>query len=131
MTKLYCLQEINSLRAEKSLGTLGGGNHFIEVDRDDEGKLYVVVHSGSRHLGVEVASFYQNEGYRQLNGSGKREMEELVEHLKKEGRNREIAKELKKLKNTKRTEIPRTLAYVEGELFEQYLSLIHIWRAIQ
>ena len=49
------------------LGTLGGGNHFIEVDRDDEGNLYIVVHSGSRHLGVEVARYYQEAGYKVLN----------------------------------------------------------------
>ena len=57
------------IRAEKSIGTLGGGNHFIEVDRDDEGNLYIVVHSGSRHLGVEVARYYQEAGYKVLNGN--------------------------------------------------------------
>ena len=52
---------------EKSIGTLGGGNHFIEVDKDDEGNIYIVVHSGSRHLGVEVANYYQEAGYKVLN----------------------------------------------------------------
>ena len=61
---LRCFGEINEHRARHSIGTLGGGNHFIEVDRDDEGVLYLVVHSGSRHLGTEVAEWYQREGDR-------------------------------------------------------------------
>jgi RNA-splicing ligase RtcB len=65
LRELHCAREtkINIERAEKSLGTLGGGNHFIEVDKDDEGKIYLVVHSGSRHLGLEVATFYQEKAY--------------------------------------------------------------------
>ncbi len=55
-------------KAEKSLGTLGGGNHFIEVDKDEEGAIYIIIHSGSRHLGVEVARYYQEEGYKNLSG---------------------------------------------------------------
>ena len=55
-THLDVYKRQDLLRAEKSIGTLGGGNHFIEVDKDDEGNLYIVVHSGSRHLGVEVSS---------------------------------------------------------------------------
>ena len=49
---------INTARAKKSIGTLGGGNHFIEVNRDEENNLYIVIHSGSRHLGTEVAEHY-------------------------------------------------------------------------
>lgn len=64
---LYCVEHINLLRAEKSIGTLGGGNHFIEADQDEEGNIYIVVHSGSRHLGVEVAKYYQETGYQVLN----------------------------------------------------------------
>ncbi len=62
LEELDCYKHISPKRAEKSLGTLGGGNHFIEADRDEEGNLYIVVHSGSRHLGVEAAGFYQKEG---------------------------------------------------------------------
>ena len=69
---LYCYKEINPIRAEKSLGTLGGGNHFIEADKDDDGYVYIVVHSGSRHLGLEVANYYQEEGYKTLNGTTKK-----------------------------------------------------------
>jgi len=70
LTQLKCLRPamINLDRAVRSLGTLGGGNHFIEVDRDGEGALYVVVHSGSRHLGLEVAGYYQEQAYKSLHG---------------------------------------------------------------
>ena len=110
------------------IGTLGGGNHFIEVDRDDEGQLYVVVHSGSRHLGVEVAKYYQEEGYKALNRTDDGSLQELVAELKVAGRQKEIQKELKRLKNLKRTAVPRQLAYVEGTLFEQY---IHDMKLVQ
>ena len=128
LTELYCYRQINPLRAEKSLGTPGGGNHFIEVDRDDEGGLYLVIHSGSRHLGLEVAAWYQNEAYQRLNKSSKSDEAALIAKLKSEGRDKEIQKAIRKLKNTKQTSIPKPLAYAEGELFEQY---IHDMRIIQ
>ncbi|WRS28439.1 RtcB family protein [Oscillospiraceae bacterium MB08-C2-2] len=121
LTQLYCYDKINLPRAEKSLGTLGGGNHFIEVDQDDKGRYYLVVHSGSRHLGLEVASYYQEEGYRQCNGSTAAHEEGLIASYKAQGRDKEIKKALKELCNTKRTNIPKALCYVSGELFEQYI----------
>jgi len=63
--KLRC-KAINTERAKKSIGTLGGGNHFIEANRDDKGNLYIVIHSGSRHMGKEIAEYYQGEAWRQL-----------------------------------------------------------------
>lgn len=68
--KLACCRHISEKKALLSLGTLGGGNHFIEVDKDDEGELYVIVHSGSRHLGVEVTAFYLKEGQKYLKEKG-------------------------------------------------------------
>ena len=121
LSELYCAPHVNLLRAEKSIGTLGGGNHFIEVDKDEEGNLYIVVHSGSRHLGVEVASYYQEAGYQVLNHTDAASIAALVARMKAEGREKEIQKALKKLKNLKQTSIPKDLAYVSGELFEQYL----------
>lgn len=118
---LYCYKNINPERAEKSLGTLGGGNHFIEADRDDAGNLYLVVHSGSRHLGLEVAGYYQEQGYQILNGSAQKDIDILIADLKSQGREREIQKSIRELKNTKRTNIPKQLAYVSGELFVQYM----------
>ena len=80
--------------ARRSLGTLGGGNHFIEANRDEDGRLYIVIHSGSRHLGIEVAKFYQEEAYRQLIGLDKRTLqaarEAIITGYKAQGRQREI-----------------------------------------
>ena len=128
LEELYCYKEINPLRAEKSLGTLGGGNHFIEADKDDEGNIYIVVHSGSRHLGLEVANYYQNEGYNALNGSSKQDIERLIAELKAQGKERNIQKSITALKNSKRTNIPKQLAYVEGDLFDRY---IHDMKIVQ
>ncbi len=128
LKELCCYKQINPLRAEKSLGTLGGGNHFIEADTDDEGNIYLVIHSGSRHLGLEVACFYQEEGYKELNSASKSEIESLISDLKAQGREKEIQKRLKKLNNVQRTSIPKSLAYVSGNLFDCY---IHDMKIVQ
>lgn len=75
-----------------------------------------------------MANYYQEEGYKALNGSTKKDIEDLIVNLKKQGREREIQKSIAELKNTKRTNIPKQLAYVSGELFEQY---IHDMRIVQ
>ncbi|MGN1481953.1 RtcB family protein [Porcipelethomonas sp.] len=128
LTKLYCYEYINPLLAEKSIGTLGGGNHFIEADKGSDGSVYIVIHSGSRHLGVETAKYYQQEAYKKLNKCSENEINELVNKLKSEGKEKQIQAELKKLVNTKRTDIPKHLAYTEGELFKQY---IHDMKIVQ
>lgn len=69
-TRLHCYKRINAEKAKLSLGSLGGGNHFIEVDRSEDGRLYVVVHTGSRHLGKEVTEYYLNEGAKILKNRG-------------------------------------------------------------
>ena len=125
---LYCYKEIDQRRAEKSMGTLGGGNHFIEAGQDEEGLIYLIVHSGSRHLGLEVANYYQAEGYRVLNGSTQKDVEDLTAELKAQGKEREISRRIAALKNTKRTSIPKPLAYVSGELFDRY---IHDMKIVQ
>ena len=68
--RLKCVEHIRIEKAEEAVGTLGGGNHFIEVDKDDEGQLYVIIHSGSRHLGKEIAEYYMKEGQRALKTKG-------------------------------------------------------------
>lgn len=70
LDNLRCIRHINREKAAASLGTLGGGNHFIEADQDSEGKIYVTVHSGSRHLGQEVTEYYLREGQRKLKEDG-------------------------------------------------------------
>jgi RNA-splicing ligase RtcB len=117
-------REVNLERAKRSIGTLGGGNHFIEVDRSDNGDLYLVVHSGSRHLGTEVAGYYQDEAYKTLCGNSKRQIEETIATLKAEGREREIADTVKKLKtrvNCEAGSVPKDLSYVSGEMFDNYI----------
>lgn len=129
LSQLCCARHVDLLRAEKSIGTLGGGNHFIEVDRDGEGRLYIVIHSGSRRLGLEVANYYQEEGYKVLNHTDDASVRELIAQMKAEGRQKEIQKELKRLKNLKQTSVPRQLAYVEGPLFQDYLHDMKIVQA--
>lgn len=109
-------------RAYLSVGTLGGGNHFIEADRDDDGNLYIVVHSGSRHAGKEIAEYYQEEAWKQLNGNSEAEIAAFIQNLKSEGRETEIQEELKKLKSQIITNIPKDLAYVSGQLFDDYIN---------
>ena len=126
LLQLRCGDHVNILRAEKSIGTLGGGNHFIEVDKDDDGNIYLVVHSGSRHLGLEVAKYYQEEGYKALNGTDERSIAKLIAEMKKQGKQKEIQKEIKRIKNLKQTNIPKHLAYVSDKLFEDYIHDMQI-----
>lgn len=128
LTELRCAKDVKISRAIHSIGTLGGGNHFIEVDKDEQGNYYVVVHSGSRHLGTEVAEFYQDEGRRALWGGAKHQVQELISKLKEEGRFQEIHNTVMALKEEQQINIPRDLAYVEGKLFEDY---IHDMKIVQ
>lgn len=108
-------------KAFKSLGTLGGGNHFLEVDRDKNGYLWLVIHTGSRHLELEVANYYQNLAYKKLqNGNVKDEIRQLVAKYKSEGRTREIESAIKDLYKNK-PKIIKDLAYVEGNDFNNYI----------
>ena len=120
LSKLRCYRNINEYRAKLSIGTLGGGNHFIEVDVDDDGNKYLVVHSGSRHLGTEVAEYYQKEAFRRLSGNSNKQIQELIAKLKEEGRQKEIQSTVNALMAQK-TNIPESMAYVENELFEDYV----------
>lgn len=128
LSELRCFKEIKMDRAQKSIGTLGGGNHFIEVNKDEEANLYLVIHSGSRHLGVEVANYYQEMGYKQLNQKDKTDIDKLIDDYKTQGREKELQKALKELKEQVLTDIPYPLAYVIGKLFEDYL---HDMRIVQ
>jgi RNA-splicing ligase RtcB len=122
LTQLRCANYVDLERATLSIGSLGGGNHFIEVDRGADGQLYLVIHSGSRHLGTEVADYYQGEGRRALWGGAKYQIEEAISALKMEGRYQEIQPTITRLKQEHQLEIPRDLAYVEGKLFDDYIN---------
>ena len=121
LTQLRCADQVNLERAKRSIGTLGGGNHFIEVDRAEDGRLFLVVHSGSRHLGTEVAEYYQNEGRRALWGGANYQVQEVIAQLKAEGRFQEIQKTINAFRKEHELSIPKDLAYVEGKLFEDYI----------
>ena len=121
LTQLRCADQVNLNRAMRSIGTLGGGNHFIEVDRSEDGRLFLIVHSGSRHLGTEVAEYYQNEGRRALWGGANYQIQEVIAQLKAEDRFKEIQKTISALRTEHELSIPKDLAYVEGKLFEDYI----------
>ena len=127
LTQLRCFSSIVHEYARLSLGTLGGGNHFIEADRDDDGRKYLVIHTGSRHLGVEVANHYQKAGYRELLKDPV-DLPAMIEKMKSEGRKEEIYDMIKKVKAQTKREILPSLAYVEGSLFDDY---IHDMKIVQ
>ena len=127
LKKLYCLKELknNNDFLERSLGTLGSGNHFIEVDKDEDNNKYLVIHTGSRNLGKQVASIYQNKAVEYC--SYKKEMQEEKEKIKleykKQGRKSEITAALIDVekKYEGKTKLPIDLCYLEGENREKYL----------
>lgn len=127
LNNLKCASHVNLDRAKKSIGTLGGGNHFCEVDKDDDGKYYLVVHTGSRNLGKQVAEYYQNEAWKQLTSKANNILKNLIDALKAEGKESEISDAIKNAKRDM-VDIPKQLAYAEGELFDDY---IHDMRILQ
>lgn len=127
LSELRCAKNINIDRAYLSLGTLGGGNHFIEADRGERG-IYIVIHSGSRHLGVEVAKHYQKRAVEELKHSGDDDVKRLIAEMKSEGREREISAALKRLNVQAKKTAPDHLAYVYGAAFDDY---IHDMKIVQ
>ena len=124
--ELRCLRAVNDRRAQRSVGTLGGGNHFIEVDRDENNKLWLVIHSGSRYLGLQVANAYQEQAWQALNGVSVRDLREMIERMKANGERKKIQKTIEKMRKRVVSEIPKDLAYLQGEDFEDYLHDMEI-----
>lgn len=125
--ELRCFRELRDTpKFEKALGTLGGGNHFQEIDEDDDGDLYYVVHTGSRNLGKQVADHYQNLADGLCNrglATFYVEKDALIARYKEEGRKSEIQNalvELKRRYQENRNLIPKDLAYLEGPYLEDY-----------
>nr|MCR5262982.1 RtcB family protein [Clostridiales bacterium] len=117
---------------KRSLGTLGGGNHFIEIDRAGDGTLYLVIHSGSRNLGKQVAEYYQGVAV-QLNAGAEdtpQKREEIIREYKAAGRQKEIQTALMALKeqHVERT-LPDDLCYVYGRYFDDYIHDVKICQA--
>ena len=129
---LYCLRELKETKKfNRAIGTLGGGNHFIEVDVDEEGNKYLVIHTGSRNLGKQVADFYQNLAIELC--SEKEEMfkrkEEMIKTYKEQGRKSEIQKALKQLEaeyKQNKPDLPNDLCYLTGKYREMYLHDMEI-----
>lgn len=127
--ELCCAEKIHVPRMEHSIGTLGGGNHFIEADRGDDCSIYIVIHSGSRHLGTQVARYYQEEAYRRLDAVPYSEVEAFIAQMKAAGRQRDIETGLKALREQFHTDIPKHLAYAAGTLFEEYIHDMRLTQA--
>ncbi len=125
---LHIYRELeDTRRIERSIGSLGGGNHFIEVGEDSKGIKYMVIHSGSRNLGKQVADYYQKLAIDLASGNEDfyRRKEELIEDYKKKGQEGKIEKALKKLRKEYRgnkPEYPKALCYLEGSYRQAYLD---------
>jgi tRNA-splicing ligase RtcB (3'-phosphate/5'-hydroxy nucleic acid ligase) len=119
LDNLKCKEHINLTRARLSIGTLGGGNHFIEVNQDDDDNLYLVVHSGSRYLGKQIAEYYQNRAIKELT---RRSNKEIVAELKSQGRDQEIQEIIEK----ERINVSKALSYVQGETFNEYIHDMYL-----
>ena len=119
---LVCIKAVKKDYIQRSIGSLGGGNHFIEVNRAEDGKHYLVIHSGSRNLGVTVCDYYQKIAEKEC-GIDPKERQALIDRLKAEGRQREIPAEMKKLQPKVKD---MTLAYLEGQSFRDYLHDMEI-----
>lgn len=119
--KLNCRDYLRNMDwLKKSMGTLGGGNHFIEVDTDDSGNKYLIIHSGSRNLGKQVADIYQKVAIERLY-SDKQERAKLIEKLKNEGREKEIQSALAAFTFKHNNKPPKDLCYLDGKDRDNYL----------
>ncbi len=127
---LRCYRELKDVnRLERSLGTLGGGNHFIEIDQSADGTKYLIIHSGSRNLGKQVAEHYQRLAVDLNRGKEEyfRRKDALIEEYKAAGRRSEIQAALKKLKwQNRETTMPEDLCFVYGQYLEDYLHDVEI-----
>ena len=128
LQNLKCYRELkDTKRLERSIGTLGGGNHFIEIDVDKYGNNYLVIHTGSRNLGKQVAEYYQELANQLCNyniAEYKEKQRELIATYKEQGRKQEIQsalEELKKEYQVNSNKIPKDLAYLDGTYRDDYL----------
>lgn len=132
LERLRCFRELkDSKRLERSLGTLGGGNHFIEIDQAVDGTKYLVIHTGSRNLGKQVAEIYQNLAIDLNRGMEEyfQKRDEIIKTYKEQGRRKEIQTALKEL--AKEYEIgplsvPEDLCFLHGKYFDDYLADVEI-----
>ena len=132
LTRLNCYRNLeNSKRIERSLGTLGGGNHFIEIDKSSDETNYLVIHSGSRNLGKQVAEYYQGLAIDLAKGLDEyfKQRDQIIKTYKEQGRRKEIQAaliELKKYRKETQPIMPEDLCFLYGEYLENYLHDIEI-----
>lgn len=132
LTTLRCYRSLKlAKRLERSLGTLGGGNHFIEIDQGKDGAFYLIIHSGSRNLGKQVAEIYQQLAVDLHSGKEAyyKEREEIIRTYKEQGRRDEIQEALKKLQQeyvTQELAVPQDICWLYGTFMEDYLYDVEI-----
>ena len=130
LEQLRCYRDLkDAKRLERSLGTLGGGNHFIEIDESADGEKYLVIHSGSRNLGKQVAELYQKLAVELSKGKEEycKKRDEIIRALKEQGRKKEIQAALKQIKwERKESMIPEDLCFLYGPYLEDYLHDVEV-----
>lgn len=132
LTRLCCYRSLrDAKRLERSLGTLGGGNHFIEIDKASDGTYFLVIHSGSRNLGKQVAEIYQQLAIDLHMGKEEyfKQREEIIQTYKEAGKGADIQNTLKKLKkefDTKDLLVPKDICWLYGTFLEDYLHDVEI-----
>lgn len=130
LQELRCYRSLrDTKRLERSLGTLGGGNHFIEVDEAADGTKYLVIHSGSRNLGKQVAELYQRLAIDLNKGKETyfQQRDEIIRTLKEQGRRKEIQAALEQIYwDKKESTIPEDLCFLYGEYLADYLHDVEI-----
>lgn len=127
---LYCYDELKNIsHIERSIGTLGGGNHFIEVDKDENDNLYLVIHTGSRNLGKQVADFYQKLAIKECKEFDKEVRQafrlRMIEYLTNQNRQSEIQETLNELDSVD-TSTPNALCYLTRDSRAKYLHDMRI-----
>ena len=123
LEELLCYGEFDIDVAMRSIGTLGGGNHFIEVDRDEDGENYLVIHSGSRNLGARVSKYYQEMAIKRCKEIKEIELRNIINNLKDQGRDKEISNELKNIPNNC---VDKDLAFIDGSYMQCYMHDMNI-----
>ena len=130
LQELRCYRSLRNTKwLERSLGTLGGGNHFIEVDRASDETNYLVIHTGSRNLGKQVAEIYQQLAIDLNKGKETyfQQRDEIIHTYKEQGRRKEIQKALEAISwNQRETTMPEDLCFLYGQFYEDYMHDVEI-----
>lgn len=133
LENLYCFRDLkDTKRIIRSIGTLGGGNHFIELDKNDNGEIFLVVHTGSRNLGKQICEYYQEKAIQIAHGKGEylERKEQIIAEYKRAGRKDEIQTALRELKyEWKESLIPDEQAWIDGIWLERYIADMQICAA--